>query len=157
MSRGPGRVQKIITDLIASNPHGAWSVTELCKHIYPDARMEKKHRVAVTRALRKMVLPSAWGVLALWRQGNEYCLYNRCDLESTLRYTYLGWWREAPIDFATWKDRFPHHIEIAENKVSDACRHRDASPNWSIRGHALRAIERRTSPFDPSPFCMTQT
>ena len=48
MSRGPGRVQKIIADLIASNPHGAWSVTELCKHIYPDARMEKKHRVAVT-------------------------------------------------------------------------------------------------------------
>ena len=67
----PGRVQKIITDLIASNAHGAWSVTELCKHIYPDARMEKKHRVAVTRALRKMVLP--WGVLALRRQGNEYC------------------------------------------------------------------------------------
>ena len=36
--------------------------------------------------------------------------------------TYLGWWREAPIDFATWKDRFPHHIDIAENKVSDAYR-----------------------------------
>ena len=52
MSRGPGRVQKIITDLIASNPHGAWSVTELCKHIYPDAHMEKKHRVAVTRRRR---------------------------------------------------------------------------------------------------------
>jgi len=132
MSRGPGRVQKIIADLIASNPHGAWSVTELCKHIYPDACMEKKHRVAVTRALRKMVLPSTWGVLALWRQGNEYCLYNRCDLESTLRYTYLGWWREAPIDFATWKDRFPHHIEIAENKVSDACRYRDALPLGKI-------------------------
>jgi hypothetical protein len=27
MSRGPGRVQKIITYLIASDPHGAWSVT----------------------------------------------------------------------------------------------------------------------------------
>jgi len=51
MSRGPGRVQKIITDLIASNPHGAWSAIELCKHIYP--RMERKHRIAVTRALRK--------------------------------------------------------------------------------------------------------
>ena len=75
-----------------------------------------------------MVLPSTWGVLALWRQGSEYCLYNRCDLESTLRYTYLGWWRESPIDFATWKDRFPHHIEIAENKVSDACRYRHALP-----------------------------
>ena len=56
----------------------------------------------------------------------------RCDLESTLRYTYLGWWRDAPIDFATWKDRFPHHIEIAENKVSDACRYRVALPLGKI-------------------------
>ena len=72
MSRGPGRVQKIITDLIASNPHGAWSVTELCKHIYPNALIEKKHRVSVTRALRKMALPATWHVHALSRQGNEY-------------------------------------------------------------------------------------
>ena len=107
------------------------------------------HRVAVTRALRKMVLPSTWGVLALWRQGNEYCLYNRCDLESTLRYTYLGWWREAPIDFATWKDRFPHHIEIAENKVSDACRYRDALPLGKIEiertATAIKYSRRRLS------------
>jgi hypothetical protein len=49
-----------------------------------------------------------------------------------LRHTYLGWWRDAPIDFATWKDRFPHHIEIAENKASDACRYRDALPLGKI-------------------------
>ena len=49
-----------------------------------------------------------------------------------MRYTYLGWWRDAPIDFATWKDRFPHHIEIAENKVSDACRYRVALPLGKI-------------------------
>ena len=132
MSRGPGRVQKLIDGLIASDPHGAWSVTQLCKHIYPDAPIEKKHRVAVTRALRKMGLPVTWDVQKLSRQGSEYCLYDRCDLESTLRYTYLGWWRDAPIDFATWKDRFPHHIEIAENKVSDACRYRDALPLGKI-------------------------
>ena len=65
MSRGRGRLQNIITDLIASDPHGAWSVTQLCKHIYRDARIEKKHRVAVIRALRKMVLPSTWGAHAL--------------------------------------------------------------------------------------------
>jgi hypothetical protein len=47
MSRGPGRVQKLIHGLIASDPHGAWSVTQLRKHIYPDAPIEKKHRVAV--------------------------------------------------------------------------------------------------------------
>jgi hypothetical protein len=50
-----------------------------------------KHRVAVTRALRKMVLPATWDVQKLSRQGSEYCLYDRCDLESTLRHTYLGW------------------------------------------------------------------
>ena len=74
-----------------------------------------------------MALPATWHVHTLSRQGNEYYLYDQCDLESTLRHTYLGWWLDAPIDFATWKDRFPHHIEIAENKVSDACRYRDAS------------------------------
>ena len=74
MSRGPGRVQKLIKGLIASDPHGAWSVTQLCKHIYPDAAIDKKHRVAVTRALRKMVLPATWDVHTLSRQGNEYCL-----------------------------------------------------------------------------------
>jgi hypothetical protein len=79
-----------------------------------------------------MVLPATWDVQTLSRQGNEYCLYNRCELESTLRHTYLGWWRDAPIDFATWKDRFPHHIEIAENKASDACRYRDALPLGKI-------------------------
>jgi hypothetical protein len=36
------------------------------------------------------------------------------------------------LDFATWKDSFPHHIEIAENKVSDACRYRDALPLGKI-------------------------
>jgi len=66
MSRGPGRVQKLIDGLIASDPHGAWSVTQLCKHIYPDAPIEKKHRVAVTRALRKMVLPATWDVQKLY-------------------------------------------------------------------------------------------
>jgi len=79
-----------------------------------------------------MVLPAPWDVPTLSRQGNEYGLYNRCDLESTLRHTYLGWWRDAPIDFATWEDSFPHHIEIAENKVSDACRYRDALPLGKI-------------------------
>ena len=41
-------------------------------------------------------------------------------------------WAGGPIDFGTWKERFPHHIEIAENKVSDACRYRDALPLGKI-------------------------
>ena len=44
MSRGPGRVQKLIKGLIACDPHGAWSVTQLCKHIYPDAARQEASR-----------------------------------------------------------------------------------------------------------------
>ena len=53
-----------------------------------------------------------------------------------------GWWRGHTIDFATWKDRFPHHIEIAENRVSDACRYRDALP----RGRSRLSVPRRQRP-----------
>ena len=49
MSRGPGRVQKIITDLIASNPHGAWSVTDT-RH-----RRDLRGRIALHRECLEFV------------------------------------------------------------------------------------------------------
>jgi hypothetical protein len=55
MSRGPG--QQTITELIASDPHGAWTVGQICERIYPDEwRVQKKHRVVVLTPRR-------------WRQG----------------------------------------------------------------------------------------
>jgi hypothetical protein len=57
MSRGPGRIQQEIAALIASNPDGAWLTADLCEHIY--GLVEKKHRVAVTRAIKQMELPSS--------------------------------------------------------------------------------------------------
>ena len=58
MSRGPGRIQRAIYALIASDEHGAWLVSDICKHEYPRIdRIEKKHQVAVNRALSSMILP----------------------------------------------------------------------------------------------------
>jgi hypothetical protein len=128
MSRGPGRVQQTITDLIASDPHGAWTVREICERLYPGWRVEKKHRVAVTRALRRMKLPGTWGVRMLHRQGSEYYLYDKCDEESTEHADYLGYWKAAPMGFAAWKERFPHRIDEARKSCSEARRYRDASP-----------------------------
>jgi hypothetical protein len=48
MSRGPG--QQTITELIASDSHGTWTVGQICERIYPDEwRVQKKHRVVVLR------------------------------------------------------------------------------------------------------------
>jgi hypothetical protein len=129
MSRGPGRIQQTITELVASDPHGAWTVGQICERIYPDERrVQKKHRVAVTRALRSMELPSTWGVCMLQRRGAEYCLYDKCDEESTLRTDYLGWWKDAPIGFWSWREKWPHKVEAAARRVEKARRYRDASP-----------------------------
>jgi hypothetical protein len=92
--------------------------------------IEKKHRVAVTRALRRMVLPSTWGVRMFRRRGSEYCIYDRCDLDSTLRSGYLEHQGDGPLveSFEGWKASAPQIIKDAKTKVSDACRYRDASP-----------------------------
>jgi hypothetical protein len=139
MSRGPGRIRRMICDLIAGDAHGAWTVTDLCERIYPDDPVEKWHRVAVTRALRGMVLPSTWRVRRMQRQGGEYCVYDECDLESTLRFDHLqSPWR-GRSDFPTWKQQYPRCIEEAERKVREACRYRDASPVGKLDIEIARA------------------
>lgn len=64
MSRGPGRVQRRIMDAFAQSADGYFSTSELCRLVYENEKIEKKHRVAVTRALRKL----ACGALQnLWK------------------------------------------------------------------------------------------
>jgi hypothetical protein len=120
MSRGPGRIQQMIVELIASDEHGAWKVGQICEHLYAGMRVEKKHRVAVTRALRSMVLPSTWGVLMMRTEGSEYCLYDKCSAESTLRADYLGSSKHALMSFAVWQFKLPHRIKAAQEKAQEA-------------------------------------
>ena len=55
MSRGPGRIERAIYELFDQHPEGAWTTEDLCRVIYPTAnRTEKKHRVAVLRAMKKI-------------------------------------------------------------------------------------------------------
>ena len=61
MSRGLGRIQRAIHALMVSNEHGAWLMSEICVHVYPEVNgIEKKHQVAVNRALSSMELPGPW-------------------------------------------------------------------------------------------------
>ncbi len=56
MSRGPGRIERALYHLFEEHPEGAWTTADLCRLIYPTAnRVEKKHRVAVLRAMDKVI------------------------------------------------------------------------------------------------------
>jgi hypothetical protein len=103
MSRGVGHVQRAIMELIASEPEGAWTTAQLCAHIYPTKRfvVTKKHRVAVTRALRQMKLPPPWLV---GRSGSQRCIYNGVSEESIARRYYIGstWLESWGRNFQEW-------------------------------------------------------
>jgi hypothetical protein len=127
MSRGQGRIQQMIAEMIAGDEHGAWTVAQLCERAYRGVnRVEKKHRVAVTRALRRMRLPPLWSVRCANTVGSEYCLYNAGDEESTLRAFYFGSWLRADT-FERWKLEYDHVVKRACDEVHEARRYHEAS------------------------------
>jgi hypothetical protein len=55
MSRGPGHVERTITGVFAAEPNRKFTALELARHVYGENTLiEKKHRVAVTRAANKL-------------------------------------------------------------------------------------------------------
>lgn len=69
MSKGLGRVQRKIMEAFAQSTEGYFSTSELCHIVYQTDKIEKKHRVAVTRALRSL----AHGEFAfLWKWELPY-------------------------------------------------------------------------------------
>ena len=107
MSRGFGRVQREIVALFEVDPDGAWTTTELCKRIYPVQEVEKRHRVAVARALRGKIFPTPGWSVARGREG-EFIVYNAHHPESFLR--------------AFWKRKFPD-MPFGEFRKLDEAKH----------------------------------
>ena len=67
MSRGPGRIERLIEATFADGPDLTFSTDELAAIAYPGLnRIEKKHRVATVRA--------AWAVAQ-----RKWWTANRCD------------------------------------------------------------------------------
>ena len=55
MSRGPGRIERAIEAIFDAEPDNAFSTDDLCWRVYRGInRVEKKHRVSVTRAAWKI-------------------------------------------------------------------------------------------------------
>ncbi len=84
MSRGPGRVQRRIKELMQSEPSGAWTVEDLCDRVFEDAgQVKKKHRVSVIRALRTVVVDDPdWQLWVSGGRGGTLILVNHSDIMS---------------------------------------------------------------------------
>lgn len=54
MSRGPGKIELAIVAALDGDPDNAFTTDDLCRRTYSTNRIEKKHRVAVTRAALKV-------------------------------------------------------------------------------------------------------
>jgi len=54
MRTGPGRVERIIDAVFAAEPENAFTIEDLCDRVYPGEAIEKKHRVSVLRAAKKI-------------------------------------------------------------------------------------------------------
>jgi hypothetical protein len=136
MSRGPGRIQRVIADLLTAQPHGVWTVTQLCQLAYPKQRVEKKHRVAMLRAIHAMELGPAWR----WAAG---FLFNAGDEESTLRLAFNEDRHYRKADFEQW-NQDEKHIDHAREAVKAFWRYHHASPIEKIDidiAHAQRNVD----------------
>lgn len=111
MSRGPGRIQRGIESAIDADPDNAFTTEDLCELVYPGVEAEKKHRVAVLRAMREVAERRG---LALWRServGGTLILLNplnvmsyamarlKGDFAYHYRYKFIpgGGWKEAQL------------------------------------------------------------
>jgi hypothetical protein len=109
MSKGFGKVQRIIAALIKAEPDGAWAYEHLTERIYGTPRFTRAQKNAIGRALANMRLPGTWEVWqASFQKDRRFWLFDPCSLESWRKITagshpanlqpggiYYGWWEEA--------------------------------------------------------------
>src|SRR4051812_25346877 len=79
MSRGLGKVQRVIEALFAANPDDIFRTEDLVRAVYPEAWpfVEKKHRVAATRAARLTFKWTGWSCWREERLGGQLIYFNR--------------------------------------------------------------------------------
>ena len=144
MSQGPGHVQRTILAMIEAEPHGAWTVEEICRRIYPTEAVEKKHRVAVLRALTRVLLPGTWWAkyISVPGGGRTCCVYDLCDDEGEMRAAYAeSWQRRHYADFDAWVKDERSNCDRALEAVAKRRKYRDAS---AVEKLDLQIADQRT-------------
>jgi hypothetical protein len=84
MSRGAGRIEREIRAAFAADPDNAFTTDELVWIAFPGVfPIEKKHRVSVLRAAKKLVARGdGLDFERRWGQGGELVFFNRYNVMS---------------------------------------------------------------------------
>jgi hypothetical protein len=87
VSRGLGRVQRAIVELLTANPHAAYSFRTIAAHAFPDTPIEKKHLSAVSRALCRLTDTHQMPEHRTWyvRGRDRWVVFNRASSVSRMR------------------------------------------------------------------------
>jgi hypothetical protein len=101
MSRGPGRIERAIRELLDTSPDRAFMTADLAKHCFAGADwIERKHEVSVLRAVRKIVADDPdW---CSWRRQWGSIVYNRANLQSTALAEIVKHEGRLPRPGGTW-------------------------------------------------------
>jgi hypothetical protein len=74
MSRGPGLISQRLQAIFRQHPEEMFTTTDLCQRVYKLRNIQKKHRVAVLRALRRLgttSLPFLWRWVARFEKSDD--------------------------------------------------------------------------------------
>jgi hypothetical protein len=80
MSHGPGKIEQAISAAFEAHPDSSFTIGDLARIAFPEASpVDKRHRVSVRRAARKVVNRGRWCAFNL-RTGRREVAY--CNLDS---------------------------------------------------------------------------
>jgi hypothetical protein len=83
MSKGPGRIERVVEAAFAGEPDNAFTVEDLCDRAYPSESIEKKHRVSVIRAAKQVAKRRGnIDVMETYALGGAMVFFNRYDVMS---------------------------------------------------------------------------
>jgi len=82
MSRGAGRVQRIIEALFNANPASCFTTDELMEACFPGVAHEKRHRVSVLRAAENAARRMRWDGFPSSHRGRLLVYANTLNLTS---------------------------------------------------------------------------
>lgn len=172
MSKGPGRIERAIEAIFDAEQDNAFSTDDLCWRIYPGINsVEKKHRVAVTRAAwnvwRRRDAVACWrsdglGGMSIWYDQTRVLSYAMARLKA---FNYCGndpriHWRYSESDLrkkmepgdryheyiapggAWWTHTESNTAEIEARRTGDEQRLNDVLTEREQRNQAIKRILR---------------
>jgi hypothetical protein len=74
MSRGPGHIEAKLLQLFSNQPVAILTTAEICRLVYETTQVDKKHRVAVVRALKRLgrrSMPTLWRMVLRHERSDD--------------------------------------------------------------------------------------